>query len=92
MLNGYHLQNRVHAYKVVDKEPSLPEVALGIGFAENMSPYHLKIIQEHNDQKVTIPALDELPVEQATIDQQGQIFNENDFPKGHFLGSSIGGF
>lgn len=91
MYEGYHKQTNVHALNVLKVDVDLPKAELGIEYAENHSFYTIKFIIEKNQPRVVIPELDELPIEQATLDQQGNIFNESDFPKNHFIGSSLGG-
>jgi hypothetical protein len=91
MLPGNHKTYNIHAFKQLIVDVDLPKPELGIEYAENHSFYKIKFVVEKNQPRVVIPELDELPWEQAQIDQQGNILNEKDFPKTHWLGSSLGG-
>lgn len=91
MLPGYHEQNKLHGLNQLRVDVDLPNPSLGIEYAENHSFYTIKFIVEKNQPRVVIPELDELSIEQATLDQQGNIFNEKDFPKLHWIGSPLGG-
>jgi hypothetical protein len=91
MKSGYHKQTNSHALNALKVNVDLPKPELGIEYAENHSFYTIKFIVEKNQPRVVIPELDELPIEQATLDQQGNLFTEADFPKNHYLGSSLGG-
>jgi hypothetical protein len=91
MKSGYHLQTNLHALNALKVDVDLPKAELGIEYAENHSFYTIKFIIEKNQPRVVIPELDELPIEYATVDQQGKLFTDADFPKNHYIGSSLGG-
>lgn len=84
------IQNR-HALQTLNTRVEIPDVNLGIGFAENLAPYKMSLIQINKNEKVIIPRLDELPVEQVMLDAEGHIFNESDFGYQHYLGDMVGG-
>lgn len=91
MLTGYHKQTNRHALNVLNVDVDQPKPELGIDYAENHSFYTIKFVVEKNQPRVVIPELDELPIEQATIDQQGNLFTKEQFGHDHFIGSPLGG-
>jgi hypothetical protein len=92
MMNGYHNMSKSHALNQLNKTVYLPETRLGIGQGENLAPLPNIVEYPHIMKQPTVPDLSTSSIEQATIDGQGKIFSEEDFPKTHFIGDTIGGF
>jgi hypothetical protein len=92
MFNGYHNMSKGHALNQLNKRVSLPEARLGIGEGELLSPLPNIVEYPQVMKAPTVPDLLSSSIEQATIDGQGKIFSEEDFPKTHYIGDTIGGF
>ena len=91
MKPGYHKQTNQHGLQRLNVPVDFPRPELGIEYAENHGPYTIKFIVEKNQPRVVIPELDEMPVEQAILNEQGNIFSKDLFGNDHYIGSPLGG-
>lgn len=87
MLNGQYgkIINR-QSLQILNVSVDIPEPALGIGFAENLAFMKMEIVPVSPVSKAVIPKLDEYPIEQASINAEGNVLSIEDFPRLHWLG------
>lgn len=92
MYPGYHLQNNAHALKQLNKAVQIPDARLAVGEGELHQPLAMKFIYKNKREFVLVPDLNQAAIENATIDGQRPLVNEQDFPKDNFFGDPIGRF
>ncbi|MFE5317025.1 hypothetical protein [Bacillus cereus] len=91
MMEGYHLQNRVHALQELSRPVELPDAQLGIGDAEELRPTHANFIYPMVPKEALIDKVTNMSIEKATVDLNGNQVDEENFPKNHYFGDPIGG-
>lgn len=91
MMDGYHLQNRAHAFQALDKPVYNPDVQLGVGESEELRPTHANFIYPQVPKEALMEKVVSMSIEKATVDGNGNQVDEADFPKMHYFGDPIGG-
>ncbi|KAA0817056.1 hypothetical protein EI975_21205 [Bacillus licheniformis] len=91
MFEGYHLQNRIHAFQNLDKPVYDPDVQLGVGESEELRPTHTNFLYPYLPKEALMDKVVTMSIEKATVDGNGNQVEEKEFPKQHFFGDPIGG-
>lgn len=90
MFPGYHRSFNAHALQFMDRGVDIPDIDLGVGFAENLAPVLHQVDFTPVMQPPQLPKIKTF--DQATVDGQGHIVDPASFPATGYLGEVIGGF
>lgn len=87
MMPGYHLLFREHGRRIIDKEAAVPDVALGIGAAENLRPQQQPVVFgiKQREPKIQQTYL----VDALQYVGEGKLITPEDFPQEGYRGKAI---
>lgn len=93
MMPGYHLILRAHAHKhaVLDRTVDIPDFKTAIGAGERLDPHPVTVRLSDAVRPVRAKIEDVRTVDDVTIDGQGPLFSEFEFPRTGWIGSFYGG-
>lgn len=90
MLDGYHRSFNVHALDYLTREVDIPDLALGVGWAESLRSEQIRLVYEPVARTAVITNI--RTNEDAGVKGQGNQVPLSRFPNTGYLGEALGGW